>query len=815
MIRVRNWVLHALALILIFVIAVVSFERLINRNEYMGTSGMANSTFPLVYIVNDNVSYNCLHGYDREMDVTQIRDTVTILPSSHQLQIQIQPFSYRVASVSYEVLTLDGQTSLENTNVVRLIEDKNYINATLEIQNQMLMEQEYMLKLKVSAGGRDVWFYTRLILEDGLHLSDYLNFVTGFYEKCVNRTDSDSLGTYVEPDESTENETTLASMNIHSSVNQLMWGDLNPQIYYKPTPSLVDINKTTASFVLEYRISSVGEGGLTERYNVREFYRLRYTDTRIFLLDFTRTTDEIFSADRDILEPNGLNLGITGMDVEYKFDQKKRIVAFEQENELWSFRIRENKVTRIFGFPQSENMDYRDFYDRNDIRILRVDESGDVWFIVTGYMNRGNHEGENGVTVYHYDDASTTVYELAFVRTMESYDMLKLDTETLARISDSGTICYLYLDGALHRINLETGASSVLAEGIRTGCRIGSASGRYFAWLEEGEVYGSRTLAMIDLETEQVQEIEVQEEDRIRPICYMGDDLVYGVAHERDMDLTHAGSEIFPMYCLNIVNPKGENLKTYEPKGIFVTAVTEGDNMLTLSRVIKNGKEYEEASDDRIVSTDVSDDVMYGLTTQTSSVRQSEIILRTGTVDDSSLAAGVTCRQVDIEGTWNIPVPMSEDRERLYYVYAGGTMDSRWRDPAPAIARANEKVGVVINEDKTFVWERGNRDTTASIKLEKIPDAFRAGILDIDRLEKMLGKEILDLTGCTLDMILYFISQGRPVLTMTKDGPVTIVGYDEYNVILLNPGSDETDYGGMQDSTKLFLESGNIFLSYL
>ena len=75
--------------------------------------------------------------------------------------------------------------------------------------------------------------------------------------------------------------------------------------------------------------------------------------------------------------------------------------------------------------------------------------------------------------------------------------------------------------------------------------------------------------------------------------------------------------------------------------------------------------------------------------------------------------------------------------------------------------------------------------------------------------------DVLDLTGCTLDMVLYFVGQGTPVLANTSQGVVTITGYDEYNVILLDPGSDETYYGGLQDSTKMFEEAGNQFVSYV
>ena len=47
------------------------------------------------------------------MDVSYIRDTVTVLNSDHELAIQIEPFDTNIESISYEVLTQDGAQSLE------------------------------------------------------------------------------------------------------------------------------------------------------------------------------------------------------------------------------------------------------------------------------------------------------------------------------------------------------------------------------------------------------------------------------------------------------------------------------------------------------------------------------------------------------------------------------------------------------------------------------------------------------------------------------------------------------------------------------
>lgn len=822
---IKTVLLHAIVLILVFVAAVVGFARWINQSTPTTAQAMSASSFPLVYMQNNGVNYNCLHGYAYEMNVNYIRDTVTVLADDHELEVQIQPFSTNIESVSYEVLTLDGSQSLENTKVIRLGEENGYLNAVFQIQNHMLLEQEYILKIQVTAGSRNIYYYTRLLLEDGLHLESYLDFVTGFYEKCVNKTDQSALGKVVEPDETTDQNLTLAQMDIHDSVDKLMWGSLNPQIFYKPTPSLVDINGTTASFVLDYRISSINKDGVTEIFNVKEFYRLRYTDTRVFLLDFTRSTDQIFSTDGTVLEKDGINLGITDADVEFSMDSKKKIVAFVQENELWTYRINQGRLTRVFGFPQTENMDYRDFYDKNNIRILRVENTGDVWFSVSGYMNRGGHEGENGIGIYFYEDATSTVEEVLFVRTMESYDMLKLDMDALSYITDDQSDLYLLLEGIVYRIDLVTMECEKIIDGIKNDCFVSSETNRYFSWLKEGSRYDSQTLYSIDFETGTVREITCTENERIRPVAYMGDDLVYGKALTADIDCSSEGNEIFPMYLLKIVNESGEEIKNYQPSGLYIMDIEKSDNMLKLTRAMRSNGIYVEALEDHIVSTDTEEDVVYGVTTKSSSVtvasgdqdiKQSDILLRVGSQITDSKVQAVNSKILMLEEERTIEIPVNPTRESLYYVYAGGSMESCWTTAAEAIRRADEMVGVVINEEKEFVWERGNKAQTSKIKLENIPAAFLTGSMDVAELEKETGHDVIELTGCTMEQILYFVGRGRAVIAETADGPVIITGYDDYgNTILLKPGETETYFCGPLDSEAMFEAAGNHFVTYL
>ena len=75
---------------------------------------------------------------------------------------------------------------------------------------------------------------------------------------------------------------------------------------------------------------------------------------------------------------------------------------------------------------------------------------------------------------------------------------------------------------------------------------------------------------------------------------------------------------------------------------------------------------------------------------------------------------------------------------------------------------------------------------------------------------------ILDLTGCTLDAVLYYVNKDIPVLALLEDGSaVLIVGFNELNIVVLDPMTGTLYKKGMNDSTEWLNENGNRFITYV
>lgn len=76
--------------------------------------------------------------------------------------------------------------------------------------------------------------------------------------------------------------------------------------------------------------------------------------------------------------------------------------------------------------------------------------------------------------------------------------------------------------------------------------------------------------------------------------------------------------------------------------------------------------------------------------------------------------------------------------------------------------------------------------------------------------------QILELSGCTLNAVLYYVDRDIPVLAMLGDGnAVLIVGFNELNTVLMDPLTGEVYKKGMNDSTEWFEENGNSFITYI
>ena len=84
----------------------------------------------------------------------------------------------------------------------------------------------------------------------------------------------------------------------------------------------------------------------------------------------------------------------------------------------------------------------------------------------------------------------------------------------------------------------------------------------------------------------------------------------------------------------------------------------------------------------------------------------------------------------------------------------------------------------------------------------------------IEIVNEGLRQQAVDLTGCSLRQVLYFVDSGRPVLArLSDDEYALVIGFDAYNALLLDTSGRRYKIG-LEDGTELFRSAGNEFLTY-
>ena len=801
-------------LLFVFIIGVAGSSFLLNSETTDDRSDMNDASLPEVMIDFGGSCANRLYGYAQQMQTDFVRDSVTPLDTAKKLTFVINPYDTKVNSLSYEIRTSDGSKVLENKKIKSFEKDSQNLKASVEISSDLLMNQEYSLQITLDMKNGSAYYYTRIVSRSNVNADQYIKFVNNFYEMCMDKSTAEDLTSYLEPDNS-GTATNYTDIDINSTFAEISWGSMKPKIYRSGIPVIKDINETTASLSIEYQIVSQDDNKNQEIYDVTEFYRMRYTETRVMLLDFKRSATQVFTEDTVHISDKGLLLGVRDKNVEYVLNEDAGIVAFVQEGDLWSYSPGDGKIARIFSFRKGADGDFRDIRWNHDIKIIRVEDNGDVDFVLYGYMNRGIREGYCGVCVYHYSNDQNVVEERVFIPFTESYEFLKEDLGNLSYVSTDNYLFLLFAE-KLYRINIMEGTSEVLEEGIKSDEFSVSDTNAHAAWvIQDGESAGH--IKEIDFETLETRTLAASSGQSLSLVGFMNEDLVYGIVVDGDTVTDDNGHQTTGIHTIRIEGFDGSVKKEYHQDGLYITGITMGNTMMEFELSKKSKNSYKAVNKDNILNNTKASAAQASVELINSSRTGTQVRLALEEEPEIEEPLVVYSKMKNV-GDDKITLDPRVSTENTYYVYAKGGLDSIYTDSALALLRADEQTGVVLNQAQQYVWERGNKKTKLTLNTGDIPEAMLSATLDKAALQEALGDEgtVLDLSGCTLDSVLYEISAQRPVIAKTgANSSVVIVGYDEYNTYLYDPAKGETYPYGMNDSTDLFEKAGNVFISYI
>ena len=359
---------------LVFLAALVTFAILTNRGNMDMTAKMEDATLPLVYLMVEDREVNCLVGYKEAMETACVQDCITPLPKDRTLEISIKENGVGTTKIGYELRSIDGQRLIENSEEEEFERKDNVLSVDLKFKDLLEENVEYMLVLLLTTDENEtLQYYSKIIICDNSYITETIDFVQDFHYKTYDKELATTLTKYLESNSSADNSD-FYSVNIHSSFDQVTWGNLNIKEELAPTITITEINAAISSYKLNYVVSDT-EDDSTNYYRVSEYFRVRHTDTRMYLLEYERRMEKIFQPSEDSYDSTKIILGIGDTDIDLSESDDGKNLAFVTADRLFAFNITDEKMSLLFSFYNPDDLKVAELHNSHDIKILNVDET--------------------------------------------------------------------------------------------------------------------------------------------------------------------------------------------------------------------------------------------------------------------------------------------------------------------------------------------------------------------------------------------------------------------------------------------------------
>lgn len=838
----KKFLIRSAVFMVTFVITLMVASRVLNKNHDNLTMEMPRASLPVITMLWEGTEYNPLYGHVSAVNQASLRDQITILGEGRKTSFKVRTHGRNVTKMTAEIRSGNGSRLIETLEIDQAVRQEDEILAELALKDLIEQKQEYVISIGLELDGwQQVWYYTRAIWDPDSLIAEEMAFVNNFHKTLYFREEAKTLVKYLESNSKLESNESFHKVNIYSSFRQITWGDLKVTEQRDPTMTVKECNGQNAAIVLDYFVSTAGSERKTQ-YRVQEYYRIRYSPDRTYLLSFERTMTQI-PDEKALYAGDKFLLGIGDENVDMMENEDGSVVAFQQADRLFSYQTGSQKIALIFSFYDPEDYDEREQLDQHDVKILGVDQDGNVDFAILGYMNRGEREGETGIRICRYDAKINTVSETAFIPWDEPYSNLRAQAKQLLYLGQ-GKLLFIYLKNHVYRINLEDKTVVKLIDVLSDGSMMASADHQILAWQELPSGGRSGMINVCDLADDAQTVLTGERGEALRLLGFMDHDVIYGVARTEQISKNEAGQEFFPMYKLCIAKADGTILKEYAQENLYVTGCAVEENQIILDRVRqKEDGSFALTTQDHVTKTQQEKKSKNQVTAVQIDVYEKYVQIQVSGKIDPKKVQLLTPKEVISEGHEDVLLDAAAPVER-YTVYGAMGVEGSYVAVNNAVKRAEEISGTVVNEEGNLIWQKTVRtsrnqimaihepekvtkeeslafclDAMLRFKGISIDSAFllSQGKYPVDVLsENITEAMVLDMTGISLDAMLYYVSKDLPVLATLKDGEaVLITGYNESQVVIFQPSTGKLLKRGISDASKWFEESGNCFITYI
>lgn len=759
---------------------------------------VSDPTLPSLTITSKGTEYGEFFGYKTSMDLGRVRNGLVPLDKSRKITLNIDSFGSDIQNISYEISSGDGNYRLSGGDITDFEKIGDRYSADLTLTNLTEEGREYMMTLSLNSNGAPLYYYLRIKYAVNCFEDECQDFARYFMETSLSDNFAE-LSVYMEPDGSPRRG--FSYVNIHSTLSDVGWSGFDIFEYTAPKVSFAEIDESYTALNQTYVITGNPQTN-PGTFLVKEYYRMRKGDQRIFLLDFDRTVTEVFSGERLYTDNNKLVIGQNGADIEFLSNRAGTNMAFVWNGELYEYNSVENTLSLVFRFGKFNLEDTRSTHREYGIKLLEIDENGNINFVVLGYMNSGPHEGVCGIGLYHYDFIEDNTTETAFLAMDASFTSLISGFDNEIYLSGNGEL-YLCFEDEMIYANMRSG---------QTSTRLKRSEGYGFAMSEEGRYLAysgpdGDSITLRDLFANSEFTISPRDGKRLKVMTFMSEDLVYGEIDEGDYteeNIIEGPLPIKTVIVADITVKGGQTLKTYEKPGVYVTDFKRIDPYnLSLELSTRGDGGFAPEGGDSIQNTTARGDSEAVLSTRDEDKKQ-KIALAT---EINAEAPSIRIRSMeDLTLTWyendRNPFHRIDPNHTRYYAFRGMDVVGSDNFAGKVVDMAYQAAGYSVDSDANYIWQYGRGASQRNTKPETLIPA--------------IDDRRINLTGCTLEEMLSYVYRKRPVfVNENTDNPLIITGFDSSYITIYYPKLGVSNQMLIDDAAKIFENQGRKYSTYL
>ena len=751
-------------------------------------------------------------------------------------------------------LTLTESTSSEEEHFVTLGSDRYQDTVSFSITPSGLLQErtEYLLTLHIGSEEKEAVYVSRIILIRENLLKELTDFALKFSSATFDKSAaSELLPYYIKSQDSRTEEEIEAAINdfgygvanLYSGYSLLTWGDLKIQNRTTPTIRYTEISPDQISLELGYHFR-LNEDRRIMR--VSENFCVRKRNDRIYLLDYYREAQEIFDPERAVTAGGNIAFGMnTDRNAEFKSSPSGVYTAFERDGQLWCFDASKNCMTLIdsaYSAPANPVTEAkRGVVDRafpgHAYHITKVDDEGNIEFLLYGYLPHGKHAGENGMVLYQYENGKDlTLTELLYAPTNLPLELAR-EQNFLAVSVNEKNLCYLLYGSRIYAIVLDDNVMYQVTDSLQYGKSAVAENDEYVAWERQSDEEGfSETISIMNLKTGAICEILAREGEYLQTIGFIGNDLVYGVGERGDRYRSAGGEKVYPLKRLVIVDGDSREVMGSYEKDEYVVGYHVYSGRITLDLQRRKGPgnsaaDWEPAGEDVILLNTGAREAEEEAISRTELVRRGDNDADSNEIDFFLNLSSPVNREVpyvvkntrsQIHETMDRrPTLFSPNLEHFYLIHSRGRVTGVSRELYESIRKASSEYGKVRDAEGRCYFALSSKAPEVKLDLVASPDKEASSLgnalavllgfssspseldtalssgRDLAEVTELSGSEVVNLSGHDAGVMMYYLDQGHPcILVSERRACKVLYGYDkDGKALLFDPltGKEETE----------------------